>query len=311
MGLTPEHIVTGKHPQLSTEQVTQYQTDGYLFIEQALLPEQLNTLQQVTRQFIEDSRTVVENNGVYDLDAGHSADSPRLNRIKTPHLQHAAYWEVLRSERILSLLKPLLGQDIRLHNSKLNTKAGQGGAAVQWHQDWSFYPHTNDDLLALGIMLSDISVEDGPLQVVPGSHRRDILPHDHGGTFCGAVNPNHPEARLDEAVTLTGKAGDMSIHHVRTLHGSAPNHSDSPRLLLLYECGAADAWPIAGGQSIYTGMEQPAFWDKMQANLICGEQSLRPRLADVPVYMPLPPAPDSSSLFKVQQSGGALDGFKR
>ena len=75
-------------------------------------------------------------------------------------------------------------------------------------------------------------------------------------------------------------------------------------------CGAADAWPIAGGQSIYTGMEQAEFWNTMQGNLICGEQSLRPRLKDVPVYMPLPPAPDSTSLFKVQQSGGAIDAFQ-
>ena len=294
---------------LTTDQIEQYQKNGYLLIQQALLPEQLSALQQVTQQFIADSRDVIENNAVYDLDADHSSDNPRLNRIKTPHLQHAVYWDVLRSERLLSYLKPLLGENIRLHNSKLNTKAGQGGAAVQWHQDWSFYPHTNDDLLAIGIMLSDVTENDGPLQVVPGSHRRDVLPHDHGGTFCGAVDPAHPEARLDEAVTLTGKAGDMSIHHVRTLHGSAPNVSDSPRLLLLYECGAADAWPLAGGQSIYSGMEQAEFWNKLQANRVCGEQSLRPRLADVPVYMPLPPAPDSSSLFKVQQSGGAVDGF--
>lgn len=301
--------MTDKHGQLTAEQIGQYHNDGYLLIKQALLPNQLNTLQKITQKFIDDSRQVKENDDVYDLDSCHSADNPRLNRIKTPHTQHIAFWDVLRSERILSYLKPLLGENIRLHNSKLNTKAGQGGAAVQWHQDWSFYPHTNDDLLALGIMLSDISEEDGPLQVVPGSHKRDVLPHDHGGTFCGAVDPNLPEARLAEAVTLTGKAGDMSIHHVRTLHGSAPNYSDSPRLLLLYECGAADAWPLAGGQSIYTGMEQAEFWEKMSANLICGEQSLRPRLADVPVYMPLPPAPDSSSLFKVQQSGGAVDGF--
>ncbi len=294
---------------LSAAQIAQYQQDGYLLIKQALLPAQLSALQQVTAALIADSRRVSENNAVYDLDSAHSADNPRLNRIKTPHTQHAVYWDVLCSERILSYLKPLLGENIRLHNSKLNTKAGQGGAAVQWHQDWAFYPHTNDDLLALGIMLSDISEQDGPLQVVPGSHRRDVLAHDHGGTFCGAVDPQHPEARLAEAVTLTGKAGDMSIHHVRTLHGSAPNYADSPRLLLLYECGAADAWPLAGGQSIYTGMAQAEFWAKMQTNLLCGQQSLRPRLTEVPVYMPLPPAPDSSSLFKVQQSGGAVDGF--
>ena len=294
---------------LSPQQVEQYQQDGYLMVEQALLPEQLTALQSVTQRFIDASRNITQNNDVYDLDDEHSSANPRLNRIKTPHIQDAAYWDVLSSQRILSFLKPLLGENIRLHNSKLNTKAGNGGAAVQWHQDWSFYPHTNDDLLAIGIMLSDVSEHDGPLRVVPGSHRRDTLPHHRSGVFCGAIDPNDPAANLDSAVTLTGKAGDMSIHHVRTLHGSAPNTANSPRLLLLYECGAADAWPIGGSQNIYTGMNQQAFWDKLQDNLICGEQTLRPRMADVPIIMPLAPAPDSTSLFKVQQSGGAVDGF--
>ena len=294
---------------LNEEQISRYQKDGYLLIRQALKGTQLSELQRITNEFIEKARLVDEDNDVYDLDDGHCAHAPRVNRIKTPHLHHEAYWNVLKSESLLNYLTPLLGDHIRLHNSKLNAKSGRGGAAVQWHQDWAFYPHTNDDLLAIGIMLSDVGEEDGPLQVVPGSHRWDVLPHYQNGVFCGAVDPTQPHCHLDQAVALTGRAGDMSIHHVRTLHGSAPNRSDSPRLLLLYECGAADAWPIGGAQNIYTGMGQTELWAKMQSSIICGEQSLRPRLADVPVLMPLPPAPDASSLFKVQQSAGAIDGF--
>ena len=294
---------------LTQQQIDQYHQDGFLVIRQALSPQQLHGLKSVTASLIDASRSVDSNNDIYDLDVGHCTDRPRLNRIKTPHLQHDVYRDLLTSDNILTCLKPLIGENIRLHNSKLNTKSANGGAAVQWHQDWAFYPHTNDDLLAIGVMLSDIGDDDGPLQVVPGSHRRDVLPHYQSGVFCGAIDPNHDEARLDQAVALTGKAGDMTIHHVRTLHGSAVNRSDSARLLLLYECGAADAWPINGAQSVYTGMDQHQLWAKMEENLICGSQPMRPRLENVPILMPLPPAPDTSSLFKVQKSGGAIDGF--
>lgn len=296
--------------QLTDQQINDYQRDGYLLLRQVLDADQLSTLQTVTQNFITQSRDITENNDVYDLADNHCTAQPSLNRIKKPHIQHQAYHEVMHSDNILPCLKQLLGNNIRLHNSKLNAKASQGGAAVQWHQDWAYYPHTNDDLLAIAIMLSDISEEDGPLQVIPGSHRRDALPHDNDGIFCGAIDVTHPDSELDRAVTLTGKAGDMSIHHVRTLHGSAPNRSEQPRLLLLYEFGATDAWPIGGNQSVFTGLDQQAFWQLMQENLICGEQSLQPRLADVPIRMPLPPAPDSSSLFRIQQSGGAVDGFQ-
>ena len=44
------------------------------------------------------------------------------------------------------------------------------GSPVEWHQDWAFYPHTNDDLLAVGVMLDDMELENGPLLVLPGTH---------------------------------------------------------------------------------------------------------------------------------------------
>ena len=45
---------------------------------------------------------------------------------------------------------------MRLHGSKLNMKAPKYGSPVEWHQDWAFYPHTNDDILAIGVMLDDV-----------------------------------------------------------------------------------------------------------------------------------------------------------
>jgi ectoine hydroxylase-related dioxygenase (phytanoyl-CoA dioxygenase family) len=294
---------------LSSEQIAFYRENGYLIVEDAIDPEPLAAMQQVTQDFIERSRQVSESDDVFDLDEGHSADNPRLTRIKLPHIRHAIFDEVMRSERLMSILKPVLGPDIRLHTSKLNTKAPGGGAAVEWHQDWAFYPHTNDDMLAVGIMLEDVDEANGPLMVIPGSHRGPVLSHFSGGVFCGAVDPDDPDFDLSKAVTLTGRAGSLSLHHVRILHGSAPNRSDRPRKLLFYECGAADASPINGVTGAYTGMAQRDFWQKLQDNIICGEQTAVARLEAVPVVMPVPPAPDSTSIFKVQASGGARSVF--
>jgi ectoine hydroxylase-related dioxygenase (phytanoyl-CoA dioxygenase family) len=294
---------------LSPDQISFYRENGYLLIRNALLPDQLATLQRLTDEFIEASRAVSESNDVYDLDEGHSAIQPKLTRIKLPHIQHPAFWEVATSERLTSFLKPLVGNDIRLHTSKLNTKAPGGGAAVEWHQDWAFYPHTNDDMFALGIMLEDVEETNGPLMIIPGTHKGPMLSHHHDGIFCGAIDPADPLFDLERAVTITGKAGDMSVHHVRLLHGSAPNMSDRARKILFYEMGAADAWPINGSSGAYTGMVQGDVWAKLQQNMVCGVQPVGARLADVPVVMPVPPAPDSSSIFKVQKSGGAVSAF--
>lgn len=294
---------------LNQEQIDFYHLKGYLMVEDAVPAQELALLQRVTAGIIDQSRHCTENSNLYDLDEGHSAQVPRLTRIKQPHVQHSAYWSALTSDRMISILKCLLGSDVRLHNSKLNTKAPSGGAAVEWHQDWAFYPHTNDNLLAIAIMLNDVGMENGPLMVIPGSHKGEVLDHSANGVFAGAIDPDDPAFDINRAIPLTGRAGSMSIHHVRTLHGSAPNLSDQARMLLFFECGASDAWSLGGNSSAYTGVSLDQYWQFMTDRLICGEQSLIPRLENVPVRMPLPPPPDSSSIFKVQKSSGVRSAF--
>jgi len=74
------------------------------------------------------------------------------------------------------------------------------------------------------------------------------------------------------------------------LHGSAQNTSDRPRQLLLYEYAAADAWPLLGVKD---------FADFNQ-RLVAGDPGIAPRLADVPVRLPLPPSPHQGSIYENQ-----------
>ncbi|MBT56729.1 MAG: phytanoyl-CoA dioxygenase [Mameliella sp.] len=294
---------------LSQKQREFYETNGYLKVEQVVTPSELDELQAVTDQLIDESRQVAQSNEVYDLDRGHGPQDPRLTRIKLPHKRHAIYDRILKQSKVTEVLTDLLGPNTFLNTSKLNTKAPGGGAAVEWHQDWAFYPATNDSLLAFGLMLRDVTPDNGPLLVIPGSHKGPVLSHHTSGVFCGAVNPEDPQFERDKAVTLTGRAGDMTVHHVRTLHGSAPNVSDRARQILFYECASADAWPLLGASSYIHSLGQRMFWEDLQNRMITGTPCLQPRLAQVPVRMPLPPAPDNSSIFKTQESGGAKSAF--
>lgn len=294
---------------LSREEKDFYAENGYLLIENAVTTEQLDRLRAITAGLIDASRQVSASNDVYDLDSGHGPDSPRLTRIKIPHKQDPYFWEVLRASAMTEVLTDLLGPDTQILTSKLNTKAPGGGAAVEWHQDWAFYPHTNDDLLAFGLMLEDVTEDNGPLMVVPGTHRGPVLDHHVGGVFAGAIDPDDPLFDRDRIVTLTGKAGSMTVHHVRLLHGSAPNISDRPRFILFYELGRADAWPLLGAASYIHSLGQRRFWDDLVDRVVTGAPCIQPRVAPVPVRMPLPPAPDSSSIFKTQESAGAKSAF--
>jgi ectoine hydroxylase-related dioxygenase (phytanoyl-CoA dioxygenase family) len=197
---------------------------------------------------------------------------------------------LFRHPRLVAIVQALLGPGIRLHGSKINLKAPRYGSPVEWHQDWAFYPHTNDDLLAVGVMLDDCTPDNGPLLVVPKSHTGPIYDHHAGGYFCGAVDPSAIQAEIGRAVPLVGSAGSMSFHHVRLLHGSAQNVSDRPRALLLYEYAAADAWPLMGVSDLAG----------FNARLVAGPPTIEPRVAPVPVRMPLPPALHQGSIYENQ-----------
>lgn len=294
---------------LSKEQKSFYEDNGYLLVEDVVSPAQLAKLQSITYDLIEKSRAITESDEIYDLDEGHTSQTPRLTRIKLPHKQDPYYWEILKNSGVTQVLNDLLGKDTTLITSKLNTKAPSGGSAVEWHQDWAFYPHTNDDLLAFGLMLEDVTLDNGPLMVIPGTHKGPLLSHKNNDMFCGAISADDPLFKAEQAVTLSGKAGSMTIHHARTLHGSAPNLSDRNRLILFYEIAKADAWPILGASSYIHSLGQRKFWDDIQERTITGAPCLQPRLENVPVEMPLPPALDNTSIFKTQKFGGMKSAF--
>ncbi len=295
---------------LTDQQILFYREKGYLLVEQVLSKSELENMKKIANGWIEGSKKYTQSNSLYDLDEGHSAVTPKLTRVKLPHKANRYFWNVLRSSRITEVLKGLLGPNTILQTSKLNTKAPGGGAAVEWHQDWAFYPHTNDDMLALGVFLEEVDNENGPLMVIPESHKGPILNHSADGVFCGAIDPKDPEFDIGKAVKLTGKAGDMTIHHARTLHGSAPNQSKKSRLILFYECNAADAWPLLGAGSYMHTLGQAKLWEDLHERVITGNASIKPRMEKVPVSIPLPPPADAGSLFKIQKSGGAKTAFK-
>jgi ectoine hydroxylase-related dioxygenase (phytanoyl-CoA dioxygenase family) len=279
---------------ISEAMVEAYRRDGFVVVPSVLDQAEVSALRGATEELVEKARFVREHNEIYDLEPNHSPQQPRVRRIKTPHLYSSVYDQVMRHPAIVAALQALMAPSVRFDTGKLNIKEAGGGAAVEWHQDWAFYPHTNDDLCAVGIMMDDCELENGPLLCIPGSHKGPVHDHHSGGVFCGAIDPVGSGIDFSAAVACTGKAGSISVHHVRTIHGSAPNLSNRPRRLLLYQYRAADAWPLLGGS-------QPAF-DAWNGLMLAGEADpVVPRLADVPVRLPLPPAHHQGSIYENQR----------
>lgn len=279
---------------LTQDQIEHYRSQGYILLEDQIAPEVMDQCDEEIGRFEQESRSLTNSNDRIDLEDSHRPDDPRLRRIKLPHKNSQVFADLMHSEAILAPVRDLIGRNLRLHTSKLNLKSAAYGAPVEWHQDWAFYPHTNDDVLAVGVMLDDVGPENGPLMVFPGSHRGPIFDHHCDGVFAGSMHPEDNGLDLADAATLTGPRGSISIHHGRIVHGSDLNRSPRSRRIAFFEITAADAFPIVGSMSPMESL------DEYNSRMLCGEPTLSPRVEAVPVRIPLPRPEKAGSIYDYQ-----------
>ena len=243
--MSPEEVLSIPPKVLTQTQREAYFADGYLLLEKIVPDDWLERLRAVTDEMIDESRGITESDAIWDLEDGHSADDPRLRRLSSPDDKHPTYWAFASETMLPDVVADLVGPDVKFHHSKLNFKWAKGGEEVKWHQDISFWPHTNYSPCTLGTYIYDCGTEQGPLGVIRGSHEGPLYnQYDESGEWVGCLSDADAAALdLSKAVYLEGPAGSVTIHNCRTIHGSKPNLSDVPRPLLLNIYAAADAFP--------------------------------------------------------------------
>ena len=286
---------TDRNRALTEAQVQQFGEQGFLLVEDAVTAEQLAALQRDFDQWVEQSREqtaaygeTVNGRPRFDLEASHSRDAPKLRRVNAPVEVSDAHYEVMADSRMTDCVADLIGPNVKFHHSKINAKLPGGSTAVKWHQDFPFTPHSNDDVVTALLMVDDVTLENGPLEVLPGSHLGPLHELWHDGVFTGAIDDDVAAACQKQALTCTGKAGSVCLMHTRLLHGSAANRSARSRNLFICVYSADDAVPLSPNP-------MPS---RFEGALVRGQRSNR--LRSQPFEMPLPQLPSSASFFDQQ-----------
>jgi ectoine hydroxylase-related dioxygenase (phytanoyl-CoA dioxygenase family) len=279
----------------------QYREQGYFVVPDLLDRAEIQRFRDVIDALFERSRAVTKSDAVFDLEPDHSAAQPRIRRIKAAHRVDPVFADFMRHPRLVEVLTAILGSNVRHQYVKLNSKVADGGAPLEWHQDWAFYPHTNDSVLAVGLMIDDVALENGPTLVIPGSHRpRRVLDHHRDGVFVGAIDPARKEIDFSRAVPITGTAGTIYVFDAFMVHGAARNTSARIRRNCFYEFVAADAWPLHG----IHGEDMLATLGPLESRGVAGQAIVQPRMVEVPVRLPLPRPSGQhyGSIYEVQES---------
>ncbi len=242
--MTPDEILSHPARVLTAAQREKYFADGYVSVPEIVPADTLAELQQVTTDFLDQSRSVSVPDDTFDIGPGHSPDHPVLRRLKSPDIRHAAYWN-FAAGLMADVAADLVGPNVVFHHSKLNFKWFDASDSVKWHQDIQFFPHTNYNVITIGCYLADTDMTNGPLAALKGSHNEDLYDqYDASGAWTGMLSDADAAAvDMSRVEYMTGKAGSITIHNARTLHFSPASKSPVPRPLLLNCFTSADAKP--------------------------------------------------------------------
>lgn len=255
--MTPEQILS--HPAQVLDQTERqfYFENGYAVAHKFVSDQWLGRLRDCYESAIEKSRSCTQSNDWFTLQDGHTAASPKVNRIEKLADFDPVFWAFASAGPLADLASDVVGPDVVYRDSMINVKSPGTGGAVKWHQDLLFYPHTNTSTIQILIALYDIPEQQGPAIVIPGSHKETIFEHyDDDDYWTGQVkNSDLEKVDLSRAVSLPCSAGDAILLHPLTLHSSKPNQSNQNRPLLIHGMSAADSisyTPMTWGNS-HTG----------------------------------------------------------
>ena len=215
---------------LSPEQIAQYQQDGYTILRNALSAEDLHELRTHIEGIASGALPFPEANIEFDPNAPQQRHIDHLRKINGPSECDAFFRDHAMRGALLTAAADLLGPDVKLYGDQVFIK-GPGGIEKTYHQDSSYFHIEPMDLATAWVALDDVTLENGCLWVVSGSHREGLVDHSEVWMVGSRQDKTVPDAAIDRQreQPILLQAGDCSFHHSLLLHRSGPNQTTTRR----------------------------------------------------------------------------------
>ncbi len=196
---------------------------------------------------------------------GHGLPAQRLYRFK-PYLIFAWAAELVRHPGVLDAVEAVIGPDIMVWAAGLFIKEPRDATVIKWHQDgFHMGLSDNDAAVRAWVALTETSVANGTMSFIPGSHRSGFVPHaEDDSARHMALRGEHiplPEG-LDRAVPVCLAPGEMSLHHMRMVHGSPGNGTDARRMTVAITYLPPEVRPLSGRDTatLVRGTDRHGHW---------------------------------------------------
>tara|TARA_Y100000758_G_scaffold80870_1_gene54737 strand:+ start:472 stop:1233 length:762 start_codon:yes stop_codon:yes gene_type:complete len=212
---------------LSAEQVNIYRKNGFLVVRELLNEAQLQPLRERTYEIAEGLVEFPTENIEFEPDGlGRSHRIDKLRKLNHCAQHDRIFLEHANNPDILDVVEGLIGPDIKLLSDQLFMKP-PGGMEKTYHQDSPYFPIEPMDLVSSWVALDDVTLDNGCLWVVPGSHLNGPKEHSEKWMVGDREDMHVPDKEIDreKECPILLKSGDASFHHSLLLHRSGPNES--------------------------------------------------------------------------------------
>ena len=201
---------------LSQQQVADYHRDGCVFPVRVLSAAQAAHYRHCLEQ--------------------HEAIAGQPLQGNLRHKTHLLFtWadELVHNPEILDAVSDVIGPDILCWTTNFFIKESSSEGFVSWHQDSTYWGLDPDDVVTAWVAFTDATPENGYMQFIPGTHKVEQLPHldtFHRDNLLSRGQEIAVEVDTSKAVGIALRAGEMSLHHIKLVHGSEPNRSADRRI---------------------------------------------------------------------------------
>ncbi len=252
---------------LSDAELADYRQDGYLIRESVFSAEELVVLREAVERAVNRAVAETEQGETYYLDKKRFVDVGPMTvqfeheegsetaRVIEPaqHLDEELE-ALINDPRIVEPVSSILEtEQVAVWTNKLNLKRPHEGSGFGWHQDSPYWIHDSDhvDLLPnVYLAFDDATEENGCLRVIRGSHKKGCLPGTDDGSQLGGFFTDPGCFSEGDQVLCEAPAGSLVFFDAHSIHGSRPNHSDSPRRAIVMTYQPAD-FPMLKTGEVY------------------------------------------------------------
>ena len=201
---------------LSAEQVAQYQREGAVWPIRAL-----------------SSKAALNARSSLETHEQQTGKPLQGNWRHKTHLLFTWADEMAHHPAILDAVEDCIGPNILCWSSTFFIKEANSPGFVSWHQDSTYWGLDPDDVITAWVALTDVHESNGYMQVIPGSHKINQLPHldtFHKDNLLSRGQEISVEVDKSKARGIALAMGEISLHHIKLVHGSDANRSDDRRI---------------------------------------------------------------------------------